>query len=204
MMNLLLSVTDISNGLVNFLSDTFGIWYLIILNAFGVIAIVFKMSEAWLKRRCLIIAFACISTGCWMCYYLLNGNFTSMLVSVVAITKYLIFAQRERHKWADSKWWLYGFIVLQVIICVLTFKNWTSILSVSAGILGTFAYFTLSQKSYRWCLLSCQSCWVIHDAINLYYVALFANVLASVSIIFSIIKFSIAERKSNRELKQNL
>ena len=186
--------------IANVLSQSLGIWYLIIINTFGVLAIVFKMSETQLKRRLLIIAFASISTGCWMCYYLLNGNLTSALVSLIAIVKYIIFAQREKHKWADSKWWLYGFLVVQIIVGILTFKNWTSIFAVTAGILGTFAYFTVSQKNYRWILLCCQTCWVINGAFNLYYVALIADSLATISIITAIIRFTILEKKK----KQNL
>ena len=202
MYNLMFALNSGAEKIANVLSQSLGIWYLIIINTFGVLAIVFKMSETQLKRRLLIIAFASISTGCWMCYYLLNGNLTSALISLIAIVKYIIFAQREKHKWADSKWWLYGFLVVQIIVGILTFKNWTSIFAVTAGILGTFAYFTVSQKNYRWILLCCQTCWVINGAFNLYYVALIADSLATISIITAIIRFTILEKKEKQNLSK--
>ena len=84
-------------------------WYLIILNAFGVLAIIFKVCESQLKKRLWIIIFAGISTGCWMVYYLLNDNLTSALTSLIAIVKYIIFAQREKHEWANKVFLLYLF-----------------------------------------------------------------------------------------------
>lgn len=198
MSNLMITFGVQTEKIAQLFSQSLGVWYLIIFNTFGILAIVFKMSETQLKRRSLIITFASISTGCWMCYYLLNGNLTSALISVIAIIKYIIFAQREKHKWADSKWWLYGFLVVQIIVGVLTYKNWTSIFAVSAGILGTFAYFTVSQRNYRWILLCCQTCWVINGAFNLYYVALIADSLATISIITAIVRFYVLDKKKEQ------
>ena len=51
----------------------------------------------------------------------------------MGIFAYLIFAQREKHKWANSKFWLYAFLALQVAVCVFTYNNWTSLFACSAG-----------------------------------------------------------------------
>ena len=64
MTNLLLSATDFASGLVNYLSDTFGIWYTIILNAFGVIAITLKVIEYQSKTRRGSLTFAILSDLC--------------------------------------------------------------------------------------------------------------------------------------------
>ena len=185
---------------INSISQSLGFWYLIILNAFGVFAIIFKVSESQFKKRSLIIFFAGVSTGCWMIYYLLNDNLTSSLTSLIAIIKYIIFAQREKHKWANNIFWLYLFIIIQLVVCVLTYKNYTSLFATAAGALGTFAYFTVSQKKYRWTLLCCQSCWVLNGALNLYLIPLVADSLVTISIITAIVRFHIAEKKQKEKL----
>ena len=201
MNNLLFSMIEISNGIVNFLSSSLGAWYIILFNTFGVCAVAFKVCETQLKKRSLIIIFAIISTGCWMIYYVLNGNFTSALTSLIAIAKYIIFAQRQKRKWANSVLWLYFFIGVQLLVLLFTYKDWTSFLATSAGILGTFAYYTVCQKKYRWTLLCCQSCWVLNGAFNLYYVALLADSFVTISIIVAIIRFSLLE-KNNKSIEQ--
>lgn len=190
----LLSITESAQSFINLVLQELGVWYYIIVNAFGVGAIIFKVSETQLKYRGLIITFAACSSGCWVLYYLLNANLTSALISFIAIVKYVIFFQREKHKWANSVWWLYFFIAVQLVVCAFTYKDLTSILSTSAGLLGTFAYFTISPKKYRYTLLFCQLCWVANGLINLYYVALLSDLIATISIIAAIIRFTITEK----------
>lgn len=193
--NLLLSLVALSNRTISTLSDVLGAWYFILFNAFGVLAVAFKICETQLKKRAFIILFATISTGCWMIYYVFNGNFTSALTSLIAIAKYIIFSQREKRKWANSVLWLYFFIAVQLVVLVFTYKDLTSLLATCAGILGTFAYYTVNPKKYRWTLLCCQSCWVLNGAFNLYYVALLSDSFVTVSIITAIIRFTIKEKK---------
>lgn len=195
------ALTQLGELIVKELSQL-GVWYVVLFNFFGVLAIIFKVLEAQMKSRKLIVAFAIVATSCWMIYYLLNGNLTSVSISLVAITKYLIFNQRDKHKWAKHPAWLIGFVVLQVVLCVITYKNWTSLLSTAAGIIGTFAYYTLSLKRYRYTLLACQLCWVANGLLNGYVLALAADTAVSISIIVAIIRFTIIERKEKNLSKE--
>ena len=47
----LLSATTIFDDMVQFLSTNMGIWYVILFNAFGVLAILTKVSEYQFKKR---------------------------------------------------------------------------------------------------------------------------------------------------------
>ena len=126
---------------------TLGIWYLIILNAFGVVAIIFKVVEYQLKSRKIILLFAVASFLCWIFYFLLQGDFVSALINLVCVIQLLVFLQREKYKWANSIWWMIGFFILQLILGILTFKNWHDVFAVLAGVSATVAYFVMNKKT---------------------------------------------------------
>ena len=92
----LLSIVTLGESLVEILSSL-GVWYIILVNLFGVLAIGFKLVESQQKKRGLIMLFAIASTIAWIIYYILNGNLATALIVIIGILKYFIFAQRENH-----------------------------------------------------------------------------------------------------------
>lgn len=202
MTNLLFSFNLSLTQIPEVLSKTLGFGYLILVNLFGVLAIVFKVWESQCRRRKIIIMFACFSSASWVLYYVLNGNLTTALVGTMGIIAYLIFAQREKHKWANSKFWLFAFLLLQVLVCVFTYTDWTSLSACSAGIFSAFAYFTTSEKSYRWTILGCQTSWLINSISNLYLVASIADTIITASIVIALVRFLNAEKKGKKEQKE--
>lgn len=191
-------MAEFGKSVVSYLSSTIGIWHAVIFNAFGIISICLKIIELQLKRRNYIILFSIGSAIGWVIYFFLNGNVASSLVSTVAIIQAIIFYQRGKHKWAQSKFWLFLFLAVQVLICIFTFKDWTTFLSVSAGLFGTLAYFVMKEKVYRYLILCSLICWLLNSTFNFYLIAFLADTLSTVSIIISITRYTIAERKEKK------
>lgn len=198
----LLSIVTLGESLVKILSSL-GVWYIILVNLFGVLAIGFKLVESQQKKRGLIMLFAIASTIAWIIYYILNGNLATALIVIIGILKYFIFAQRENKAWANSPIWLILFIVVQLVICLLAVKeDWTAILSCLAGIFSTFAYYTLSVKQYKYTLLASQVSWVFNGVFNGYTIAYISDIIICVAIIIGIIRFTIEEKKEQKENTQ--
>lgn len=191
-------MAEFGKSVVSYLSSTIGIWHAVIFNAFGIISICLKIIELQLKRRNYIILFSIGSAIGWVIYFFLNGNVASSLISTVAIIQAIIFYQRGKHKWAQSKFWLFLFLAVQVLICIFTFKDWTTFLSVSAGLFGTLAYFVMKEKVYRYLILCSLVCWLFNSTFNFYLIAFLADSLSTVSIIISITRYTIAERKEKK------
>ena len=195
----LLSIVSLGESLVGILSSL-GIWYAILVNAFGVFAIGFKLIESQQKKRGLIMLFAIASTIAWIIYYILNGNLATALIVIIGILKYFIFAEREKHAWANSPIWLILFIVVQVVICAFAVKeDWTALLSCAAGIFSTFAYYTLNVKQYKYILLTSQLCWVFNGVFNGYTIAYISDIIICIAIIIGIIRYTIEEKKVQKE-----
>ncbi len=197
MTNLLLSVADISNSLVDFLNSNLGIWYIIILNAFGVIAITFKVIEYQSKTRSGSLTFAILSDVCWTMYFALEGNFVSALMCTIAVGQFVVFMQREKHSWASSKLWLVLFFALQGTSGVLTFINWYDVFAIAAGLITVIMYYVFDRKTYRALSFFYVACWLFNSAFNGYLLPLLNDSFSMVSVIVAIIRFDILKRKSN-------
>ena len=187
----------LSAEFVNFLNNSLGIWYLIILNAFGVIAIFLKVSEYQFKQRKYILLFAGLVSLCWLLYFLMQGDFVSTGISVIGIIQTIIFYQRDKRAWANNKFWLYLFMAIQLIIGVITFKKWFDVFAVIAGVSGTIAYFVTDKRVYRYISLVSMTTWILNGVFKFYLLALLHDTFATVSIIIAIIRFEVLNKEKS-------
>ena len=197
-------MSDLSTNMVNTLNNTLGIWYLIILNAFGVIAIVCKIFEYQVRSRNAMFVFVTIACICWVLYFALYGNFASALTCLLSVIKMLIFMQRGKHKWADGPIWLILFLVLQTVVAVFTTTGWKDVFAIVAGYIGIFSYFVLNQSRYRLLSFFHMSLWVVNSAINFYLIALLSDSFSTVSCGVAICRYDLSKnaRKLNASIKE--
>lgn len=200
MNNLLFSMADLSVGMVKFLDNTLGIWYLIILNAFGVMAIICKVFEYQVKTRAKMFTLATIANICWVLYFALYGNFASALTCFINVVKMFIFMYRGRYKWADSILWLIFFLILQVLVSVFTVTSWVDCFCITAGFLGIFAYFVVDQRKYRLLSFIHMAIWVANSAINFYLIALLSDSFSTISCGIAICRYDLS--KNARKLRK--
>ena len=146
----LLAMNNLFDGLVSFLSGKLGIYYILLINTFGVLAIITKLTEYQFKKR-IVRSIICFTAGLWwLFYFVLQGETVSSLANLVSMLQVLVFMQRDKHVWAKSKIWLFVFLSLNLVICILGFKVWHDIFPPLAGIFGAIAYFVIDEKTYRY------------------------------------------------------
>jgi hypothetical protein len=194
MENMLFSLNALSNRLVEALSSL-GVYYIILFNAFGVIATCLKASEYQLKTRKAIITFAALASCCWATYFILQGDFTSALANIAIIAQNLVFMQRGKKKWASSIFWLFFFIIVQILICVTSFKTLLDLFPILGGILGAIAYFVLKEKTYRYIVFASVICWLLNSLTKGYLIASISDSIGTLSVLIAIIRFTIEEKK---------
>lgn len=193
----LLSIADVSSAIVENLMEL-GIFYYIILNAFGVIAIILKVTEFQLKKRYLAIIFAFSSSACWTFYFLFQGDFVSAIINLVGVVQGIIFLQRGKRKWADSKFWLFFFLVLQVTLGIVFFKEWHDIFPIFGGVFNVICYFVISRKVYRICGFTCLTFWVMNGLFKFYPIALINDIFGSTSAFVGIIRYDILKKSKKQ------
>ena len=201
MLNTLFAIGDVLSPMVTSLKSL-GVWYQVILNAFGVIAIILKVTEFQLKNRKTIIIFALIGSACWVFYFFFNGDLTSTITGLIGTIQGLIFLFREKYKWAGSKFWLYFFIVVQLACGIFTFSVWHDVFALSAGVFNVLTYFVLERRKYRIMGFFLMLSWVLNSVFKFYPIALINDVFAFISVCVAIIRYDLVpyvkEKRANK------
>ena len=196
----LISLVEASENFIELLNANLGIWYLIILNAFGVLAILCKVLEYQIKNRGTMLVVATFANISWVLYFILNGNFTAGLTCVLVVIRMLIYIQRDKKAWARSDWWIVAFTALQTVVAFTTFKNWQDIFSIIAGYVGIFAYIMPTQRSYRLFSLLYMILWlsnsICYFAVSglAYIVALVSDSFSTCSVLVGIWRYDISKK----------
>ena len=178
---------------------TLGVWYLVILNAIGVLAIGCKVIEYQIKKPFLNKAVATLANFLWVLYFALYGDFASALTCVLNLVRIVIFAQRGKQKWASSSIWLYVFIILQIVVAVSTFRVWKDVFSLLAGFVGIFAYYVLDQKKYRALSFVFMVLWLLNSISKLYLMGLISDAFSTLSVSIAIYRYDIKDEIRNKK-----
>ncbi|MBO7149814.1 MAG: YgjV family protein [Clostridia bacterium] len=199
----LLSINNMFDGLKSFLNSNLGIWYIVLFNFFGVLAIIIKVSEYQFKKRTIRFIICTCASLCWLVYFILQGQTVSALANLVSLVQTLVFMQRENHEWAKSKIWLYVFLTLQIAICVVGFKVWHDIFPPLAGIFGAIAYFVIDEKTYRYFALLNVVFWLANSIAKMpmTVLALVCDATCTISGIIGLIRFF--RRKKEQTQQEN-
>jgi len=190
MFNLLLT------GIVESLNGFFGpTLYLILLNGFGVLAIGCKVCEYQARKRVIMQILASVANLLWVLYFAFYGDMASALTCFIASVRIVIFMQSDKHKWANAKAWLIVFLILQTVVAIFTYSSWISLIPITAGYFGIFAYYVKSAKTYRALSFFYIICWVLNSALNFYIVSLISDSMSCISICVAIYRFGMEERR---------
>ena len=191
------------NGLIDGLKSSIGVWYILLINFIGVVAIVVKVCELQLKRRENIIKFFVLNGVLWVLYFLLNADLVSAITCLLGVAMGLIFLKRGANKWASSIAWLYIFLAVQVVNLLLFYNSWHDIFSGLAGVFAVLAYYSIREKNYRLLVLINLIFWVLNSAFKLYYVALIHDALGAISAIIAIVRYDILKKTSTKDKGEN-
>lgn len=197
MNNLLFSVANLSDALVNTLSGVFGNWYVVLFNVFGVLAMIFKICEYQLKTRDKIIIFATSAACCWFTYFMLQGDFASGISNLILIIEGFVFYQRGKHKWADSIVWLFVFLGAQATFGIFTFKTALDLFPILAGAFCTVAYFVIKENRYRVIVIFAMMMWLSNSITKGYVLAIVNDSCCVISAIIGLIRFNITGKNKN-------
>jgi hypothetical protein len=197
----LLSLTDIGTAIVNGLSRL-GIWYHVLYNVIGAIGLIVKIIGLQLKKRSRRIVFNAIQSLCWSTYFILCGNATAGITAPLGILQCFVFYQREKHKWADSYFWIIFFVAIQLGLAIWNISDGISIhdiFPIIAGPFGLVSYFVLNGKVFRGLMIITSICWLLNSMVGTFFalgesntwMAFICDVLSVSSVIIAILRFDV-------------
>lgn len=115
------------------------------------------------------------------------GAITGGCLDMISFIRTLIFLNNQK-KWASSKLWLLGFIVIMTATGVFAWENGWSILPIVGSILSTVALWMKNGKQIRMISLLVGPCWLVYNIVNGAYTGAFNELLAMTSIVIGLIR----------------
>ena len=184
---------------VDVLAETLGIFYYILIYGIGICAMTFSVIAYQFKRRVTIILFNFFGQVSWILYFLLQGDLTSAIACALSAIMLAVFAQKGKWKWTESPITIVVFIALLSGFSLLSFKVWSDIFPLLAGVFAVIANSRTTEKRLRqfsifWCVF-----WLLNSTFKLYPVALVNDLFCTISNIVSLIRYR--DKSKEKETK---
>ena len=170
-------------------ANALGAFYYVLVYGIGLLAMFFSISAYQFKHRVTIILFNCFGQTCWVVHFLLQGDLTSAIACALSAIMLAIFSKKDQWKWAVSRFTVVLFIVILSGFSLLSFKVWSDIFPVLAGIFAVIANSQSSEKRLRqysilWCLF-----WCFNSIFKLYPIALANDLLCTGSTVVALVRY---------------
>lgn len=182
---------------VQVLIDALGIGYYILVYGVGIVALTLSVIAFQFKRRITIILSSLIGQICWTAHFVLQGDLTSAIACILSAIMLFVFSKSDKHKWTIHPITVAFFIAVLTGFSLLTFKTWTDIFPIIAGIFAALTNSRATEKSLRklsvpWCFA-----WLLNSLFKMYPVALINDCFCSVSAIVGLIRFRKLDNQKN-------
>ena len=171
------------------LKDALGVWYFILIYGIGVLAMVFSISAYQFRHRKTIIIFNCIGQLSWVAHFVLQGDLTSAIACGLSAVMLAVFSKKDEWKWATGNVAIIAFIILISGFSVLSFKVWSDVFPLLAGVFAVIANSRATEKrlrqfSFFWCLS-----WMMNSIIKVYPVALANDLFCTASTVVALVRY---------------
>ena len=166
-----------------------GFGYYILVYGIGLLAMTLSVIAFQFKHRVAIILCNCFGQTSWVLYFLLQGDLTSAIACGLSAIMLAVFSRKDRWQWATGTISVTLFILLITGFSLLSFRGWTDIFPLLAGVFAVIANSRSTEKRLRqfallWCLF-----WLCNSAFKMYPVALANDLFCTCSTVIALIRY---------------
>lgn len=176
----------------------------IIAQCLGVIGIALGFFIYLSKIRTRIILCKFISDVVWFFNYLFLGAYTGAILNLIAMGRETVFYNREKHRWASHRIWLYIFLLLTLISPILEWVEagaflWIPLCPAVGSMFAVVSFYSKKPRLMRYMGYCAQILWLAYS-IGI------GNVTASISsslILLSAVIGNIRESRASKKSDEN-
>ena len=188
-------------ALVEALANTMGFGYYLLVYGIGVLAMTLSVIAFQFRRRVTIILCNCLGQISWVLYFLLQTDVTSAVACGLSAVMLGVFSKKDQWKWATGKISIALFLVLMSGFSLLSFRTWSDIFPLLAGVFAVIANSRSTEKRLRqfavlWCVF-----WLCNSAFKMYPVALINDLFCTASTVIALIRYR--DRGKERKGEKN-
>ncbi len=161
----------------------------VVAQIFGVLGIIAGiMSMQFKNRKQILIALFLLNLFCALNFVFLN-NLTSACICFFANIEMIINYCFEVRKKDVPKWIIGIYIIINIILGMLTFKNIIDIFPIICAILYCGTILTKNESNIRKLMFSNQALWLIFDFIVGAYASVVNAILTIISVVIAMVRY---------------
>ncbi len=161
----------------------------IIIILFGLVAIFFWIISLQEKRQYKIIYLQMFANLFYAIEYLLLGVLSASAMNFVSTVRCYLFYTKKKERRKVPKVWLIGFISLLLILGIITYNGYLSLIPIIITMFYTIASYLKKSKWIRIVVLLAAFIWIYYNYIVGAYVTIIGNVLEIASSSISLIRY---------------
>ena len=127
------------------------------------------------------------------------GAYTGACINVIAVAREIIFYHRGKWKWANSRLWLWLFILLMGLAPVLTWNGIVSLLPSIGSVLAVIAFYMEKPTYIRVIGLCSQIFWLLYSIFTINLGAILQNIILIFSAVLGLIRERTEQRKNEQK-----
>lgn len=128
---------------------------------------------------------------------LMIGAYTGAALNAIGVVRDVVFYNRERHKWASHRIWLYVFVLLMGLSPALTWMGPVSLLPATGSVLAVLGFYSLKPHHTRLFGLFAQSLWLAYSILILNVGIIITSAIQLVAVIAGLIRDYMEKEKNN-------
>lgn len=155
----------------------------------GFASLVFTIVGFLSNKRRTILLMLIISLTLFSVHLYLLDAITGAAVSFIGAIRTLIFLKDEEFE--GGKQWLYLFIFIFLVVGIVTWQSYYSILPIAGMILGTIGFWQKKTKKMRIIVLLASLSWITYNIAVKSYPGVLRELAVATSILTSIVKYDL-------------
>ena len=177
-----------------------GVGYYVLVYGVGIIAMTLSVIAFQFKRRVTIIISNFLGQTCWVAYFLLQGDLTSAIACALSAIMLAVFAKQDKWSWVKSPICVATFIVVLSGFSIVTFRVWSDVFPLLAGVFAVIANSRTNETKLRWYSILWCGFWLLNSAFKLYPVAFANDLFCTISTIVGLIRYREKKVNSDKQL----
>lgn len=125
----------------------------------------------------------------------LLGAYTGTLLNIIGICRGVVFYQREKYKWANSKLVPAFFMVAAAVCVAVTYKSPVDLIPLIGIESTTIALYVKNPKYIRLFTLPSPPSWLVYNVVNGNIGGIMNEIFVFTSIIIAMIRYDIPKRR---------
>ena len=155
----------------------------------GIIGMLLGCLSYQVKTSGGILRVQVIANCIWVTHYFMLGAYTGAMLNLFAAVRNITYFQLNKKKTSNRTYYAMGFAVLCVLLSLMTYQSWISLLPMVGSTLQTFAFSCRKANSLRWLTLSGMPLWLTYNILEKSYSGTVTEIISILSIFIGLIRY---------------